>query len=53
MGVGGLCLILVLLFSTLYPSSFAIIFWGKRELVALLYLSSWCLDTALPHGAVG
>ena len=25
------------------PSSFAIIFMGKRELVALLSLSSWCL----------
>ena len=25
------------------PSSFAIIFMGKRELVALLNLSSWCL----------
>ena len=25
---------------------------GKRELVALLCLSSWCL-VALPHGAVG
>ena len=24
-------------------SSFAIILMGKRELVALLYLSSWCL----------
>ena len=28
------------------------ILMGKRELVALLYLSSWCL-VALPHGAVG
>ena len=25
------------------PSSFAIILMGKRELVALLSLSSWCL----------
>ena len=27
----------------LCPSSFAIILMGKRELVALLSLSSWCL----------
>ena len=33
-------------------SSFTIIFMGKRELVALLCLSSWCL-VALPRGAVG
>ena len=33
---GVLCLVLVLLFSTLWPSSFAFIFMGKRELVALL-----------------
>ena len=33
-------------------SSFAIILMGKRELVALLSLSSWCL-VALPHGAMG
>ena len=32
-------------------SSFAIILMGKRELVALLCLSSWC-PVALPHGAV-
>ena len=32
--VAGLCLDLVLLFSTLCPSSFAIILMGKRELVA-------------------
>ena len=30
------CLVVVLLFSTLCPSSFAIILIGKRELVALL-----------------
>ena len=29
------------------PSSFAIIFMGKRELVALLSLSSWCLVIAV------
>ena len=35
--VGSLfCLALVLLFSTLCPSSFAVILMGKRELVALL-----------------
>ena len=34
----------VLLYVTLYPfSSIAIILMGKRELVALLNLSSWCL----------
>ena len=33
--VGVLCLILVLLFSTLCPYSFAIILMGKRELVVL------------------
>ena len=32
-------------------SSFAIILMGKRELVALLSLSSCCV--ALPHGAMG
>ena len=32
-------------------SSFAIILMGKRELVALLSFSSWCL-AALPHGAL-
>ena len=29
------------------PSSFAIILMGKRELVALLCLSSWCLVIAV------
>ena len=43
--MGVLCLVLVLLFSTLYPSSFTIILMGKRELVALFYLSLWCLVT--------
>ena len=33
----------VLLYVTYAPSSFAIILMGKRELVALLSLSSWCL----------
>ena len=31
------------------PSSFAIILMGKRELVALLSLSSWCLVIAVWH----
>ena len=36
-------------------SSIAIILMGKRELVALLNLSSWCLviRVALPRGAMG
>ena len=37
-------------------SSIAIILMGKRELVALLNLSSWCLVmvlAALPRGATG
>ena len=34
--VGVLCLVLVLLFSTLCPSSVAITLMGKRESVALL-----------------
>ena len=43
--VGVLYLVLVLLFSFLCPSSFAIIEMVKKELVALLYLSSWCIVT--------
>ena len=35
-----LCVCCTLLYD---PSSFAIILMGKRELVALLSLSSWCL----------
>ena len=34
--VGVLCLVFVLLYSTLCPSSFAIILMRKRELIALL-----------------
>ena len=37
-------------------SSFAIILMGKRELVAMLSLSSWCLAmvyVALTHDAMG
>ena len=43
----------VLLFSTLRPSSFAIILMVKRELT--VFLMSWdsqC-SVALPHGVVG
>ena len=39
----GFCNYYVLLCVTLCPFSFAIILMGKRELVALLSLSSWCL----------
>ena len=34
----------VLLYVTLFHSSIAIILMGKRELIALLNLSSWCLE---------
>ena len=36
-------------------SSIAIVLMGKREFVALLNLSSWCLVVVdgLPHGAMG
>ena len=41
---GSLLLFYVLLYVTLYVhSSIAIILMGKRELIALLNLSSWCL----------
>ena len=40
-GGSGPCL----LFSTLCASSFAIILMGKRQLVTLLQLYSWCLVT--------
>ena len=43
-------LILVLLFSTLCSFSFAIILIEKRDLVAILKMSSGCLVT-FPHGA--
>ena len=33
--------------------SFAIVLMGKRELIALLLLSTRCLSVAIPHGAVG
>ena len=51
--VGVLCLILVLLFSTLRPSSFAMILMGKRELVALLMSCDSQCSVALPRGALG
>ena len=39
----GVCYLSMFCCTLLYvPSSFAIIFMGKRELVALLSLSSWC-----------
>ena len=47
----------VLFCVTFCLSSFAIILMEKRELVALLDLSSWCLVInccmALPRGAIG
>ena len=43
--MGVLCLILVLLFATLCPSSFATILMAKREWVVLQYLFSWCIVT--------
>ena len=53
---GVLCLILVLLFSTLCPSSFAIVLMDNRELVALLdFLHMSCdslYSVALSHCAV-
>ena len=39
--VGVLCLVLVLLFITLCPSSFSIILIGKRQLVVLIWLPFW------------
>ena len=40
----GVCNCSMFCCTVLYvPSSFAIILMGKRELVALLSLSSWCL----------
>ena len=53
-----LCLVIVLFFSTLCPSSFTFILMGKIELPRLLYCN--CLPDvllllciALPHGGVG
>ena len=53
--VCGGSVVVVLVFITLCPSSFAIILMTKRELVALLLLSFECLvkcSVALPHGAL-
>ena len=48
----GFCVCSMFCFTLLCVlSSFAITLIGKRELVVLLFLSSWCL-VALPHGAV-
>ena len=53
----GVCNCSMLCCTLLYvPSSFAIILMGKRELVALLSLSAWCLvivSVAFPRGAMG
>ena len=43
--MGVLCLVLILLFSTLFPSSYAIVLMGQRKLVALLQLTLSCLVT--------
>ena len=45
-----LCLLLVLLFSTLSHSCFAIILMGNRELVALLYSLPPLISTRTPDG---
>ena len=56
--MGAQCLVLVLLFSTLCPSSFAIILMGEKsagcfDLTAfLMYCDSRC-SVALPRGAEG
>ena len=50
----GFCICSMFCFTFLYdPSSFAIILIGKRELVALLSLSSRDCCVALPRGAMG
>ena len=57
--VGVMCLVLVLLYSTLCPSSFAIILMGKRKRVICFTLTVFLIacdsqcSVALPHGAVG
>ena len=55
----GVCNCLMLCCTLLYVhSSIAIILMGKRELIALLNLSSWCLMMverlflAVPHGSL-
>ena len=42
----------VLLYVTYVHSSIAIILMGKRELIALLNLSSWCLVMVEPRGCL-
>ena len=51
----GVCNCSIFLCCTLLyvPFSFAIILMGKRELVALLSLSSWCLVIVVPRGTMG
>ena len=52
----GVCNCSIIFCTLLFvPSSFAIILMGKRELVALLSLSSWCLVIVvwLSRGAMG
>ena len=54
--MGALCLVLVLSFSDVCPSSFTIILLGKNELVTLLCISSWYSKTvtvSLPRGDIG
>ena len=57
LSVGVLRLVIVLLFSTLCPSSFAVIMIGKRKsslLNFVLLMSCDCLSSVyFPHGAVG
>ena len=51
--MGFLCLIRVLAFRSLCPSSFSIILMWKRELVALLMSCDSQCSMAFPHGAMG
>ena len=54
--MGALCLVLVLSFIDVCPSSFTIILLGKNELVTLLCISSWHSKTvtvSLPRGDIG
>ena len=50
----GVCNCSIFCCTLLYiHSCIVIILMGKRELVALLNLSTWCLVMALPRGATG
>ena len=57
--VGVMCLVLILLFNTLCPPSFAIILIGERERAGcftLIFFLISCANecsVALPHNAVG